>query len=73
MAAHILLNTLLGFTILLFTYPVKSEDISTYLRPKWGVHKDEEKCQPGNVITDQGTLQCIEKCHLIPEVKKSGQ
>ena len=70
MAVQILLNTLLCFMIILFAYHVKTEDISTYLRPRRGVHIDEKKCELGNVTADRGTLQCIEKCHLMPEVRK---
>ena len=70
MEAQNLLNTLLCLAIILFAYHVKTKDISTYLRPKRGVAIDEEKCQPGNITMDQRTLQCIEKCHLMPEVRK---
>ena len=70
MAVRNLLNTLLCLAIILFTYHVKTEDISTYLRPKHGKAIDEEKCQSGNITTDQRMLECIEKCHLMPEVRK---
>ena len=71
MAAQILLKSFQCLIIILLICNVKSEDISSYLRPKRGVAISEEKCQPGNVTTDQGTLQCIEKCHLMQEARKS--
>ena len=71
MAGQLLLNILVCVVIILLTRNVKSEDNCPWLRPKYGVGVDTDKCQFENITTEQGTFSCIEKCDQTSEVRKT--
>ena len=69
MVAQVVRSGWLYFAIILLVRNVKSENTCTYLRPKYGVGIDTDKCQFENFMTEQVTFSCIEKCDMMPEVR----
>ena len=67
---HALLNTLVYLVIILLTCNVKSEDTCMWLRPKYGVSIDTDKCQFENFTMEQGMIYCVENCDHMPELRK---
>ena len=70
MAVLILLIMLVCLAIILLACNIYCEDTCPYIRPKYGISIDIDKCQFENFTMEQGTFSCIEKCDRMSEVSE---